>query len=121
MHRLGRLYCLFIATCLLISGVSVSHSQQPSSTDEEHAKWIASVIRTIGAIKPGTTREEMKKILQEEGGISTRTHRTYVYKQCPLIKVTVIFAAADADPSTEKPQDRVVSISRPYLEYSIMD
>lgn len=121
MHRLGRLCCLFIATCLLISGISISHSQQPSSTDKEHAKWIASAIRAIGAIKPGTTRGEMKKILQEEGGISTRTHRTYVYKQCPLIKVSIVFDATDADPSTEKPQDKVVSISRPYLEYSIMD
>lgn len=121
MHRLARLWCLFIATCLLISGISVSHSQQPSSTDEEHGKWIASVIDAIDAIKPGMTREAMKEVLQEEGGLSTRTHRTYVYKQCPYIKVNVVFAPTDADPGTEKPEDKVVSISRPYLEYRIMD
>jgi hypothetical protein len=121
MHKFASLSALFIAACLLISGTTVSHSQQPSSIDEEHTKWIASVMRAIDDIKPGMTRDEIKKVLHEEGGLSTRTHRTYVYKHCPFIKVDVVFAPADADQGTEKPEDKVVSLSRPYLEYGVMD
>lgn len=121
MRKFASVSGLFIAICLLISGTTVSHSQQPCSVDEEHTKWIASVMRAIDAIKPGMTREEMKEVLREEGGLSTRTDRTYVYKQCPLIKVKVVFTPTDADPGTENPEDKVLSISRPYLEYSVMD
>ncbi len=121
MHKFASLSALFITACLLISGTTVAHSEQPSSIDEEHTRWIASVIRAIDAIKPGMTRQEMKTIFQEEGGLSTRAQRTYVYKQCPYIKVNVVFAPVDADRGTEKPEDKVVSISRPYLEYSIVD
>ena len=69
------------------------------------------------------TREDLSKVFTAEGGLSFRLHRTYVYKQCPYIKVTVEFeAAANPDDGlTEMPEDRIAKISMPFLQYSIMD
>ena len=106
---------------VLVLGMSSGYSQQPSAMDEEHTKWIGEVMRSIETIKPGMSRGNLKKVFVEEGGLSTRAQRKYVYKTCPYIKVDVTFAPADNDKLTEKPEDKIVSISHAYLEYPVMD
>jgi hypothetical protein len=95
--------------------------------DQEHTKWIDHVMRSISTIKPGMTRKDLSRVFGVEGGLSFRTHRKYVYKHCPYIKVDVDFSAAEVseatneDASFESPDDRIIKISPPYLEYSIAD
>jgi hypothetical protein len=93
--------------------------------DQERTNWIDHVMRSISTIKPGMTRKDLFTVLTEEGGMSTRTRKTYVYRHCPYIKVDVEFSPADSDPNldalTETSDDKIVTISRPYLEYSHMD
>jgi len=94
--------------------------------DQEHTKWIDHVMRSVATIKPGMTRKDLFAVFTEEGGLSTRTRRRYVYKHCPYIKVDVEFSSvgdtdANPDAGTENPEDTIVKISQPYLEYSIMD
>ena len=79
------------------------------------------MINTTQTIKPGMTRADLKAVFVEEGGVSTRAQRKYVYKGCPYIKVDVTFDPVDDDKFVESAQDKIVSISRPYLEYSITD
>ena len=122
-----------LAVLFLVLIVSSSYAgSSPESSDQtrvedEHRKWIDQVLQSIATIKPGMTRQNLLKIFGEEGGLSTRTQRKYVYKQCPSIKVDVEFSPVDAagDGKTrqyeENPDDKIVKISRPYLEYSFSD
>ncbi|MGH9515854.1 MAG: hypothetical protein ACRD3P_09290 [Terriglobales bacterium] len=105
----------------LLFSPTVSDGQQNSTIDEAHTKWIFDVMRIIQTIKPGMNRGDLKRVFGDEGGLSTRKQRKYVYKSCPYIKVDVTFAPVDQDPSTEQAGDKIVSISHPYLEYVIMD
>jgi len=91
--------------------------------DTEHSQWVSSVLAWIADIKPGMTRKDLLGVLTTEGGLSTRAHGTYVLKQCPYIKVDVEFLAVpnEQDRLTEKPDDKIVKISRPYLEYAHAD
>jgi hypothetical protein len=66
-------------------------------------------------------RKDLLKVFGEEGGLSTRTHRTYVYKECPYVKVDAVFSVVGEPGLTESGEDRLISISRPYLAYSVMD
>jgi len=84
---------------------------------QQRTLWIAKVLKQIDLIHPGMTRRDLQETFKTEGGISTRTQQTYVYKDCPYIKVDVTFADAGA---TEA-EDRIVSISRPYLAFAVMD
>jgi hypothetical protein len=61
--------------------------------------------------------------LPKKAGLSNRTHRTFVYKDCPYIKVDVEFVSVGRkdDRITEMPADKISKISHPYLEYSVMD
>jgi hypothetical protein len=91
---------------------------------EERAKWVAKVLRQIQGIQPGMRREDVLKVFTTEGGLSTRRQRTFVYPECPYIKVDVRFKAVSPDEKdglNEDPKDIIESISRPYLAWSIMD
>lgn len=79
--------------------------------------WLAKVLRQIDSIHPGMTRKDLQSTFTTEGGISTREQQTFVYKNCPYIKVTVVFSATGA---TEA-EDRIVSISPPYLAFTVTD
>ena len=81
------------------------------------------VLESAETIKPGMTRENLMKVFTTEGGVSTRFQRTYVYKDCPYIKVRVEFEAAENpdDGLTQMPEDRITKISAPFLAYIVVD
>ena len=89
----------------------------------EQTKWVAKVLRQVTKVQPGMKREDLLKVFTTEGGLSTRLQRTYVYSECPYIKVDVRFKASDKehDALVENPDDVIEAISRPYLAWSVMD
>jgi len=115
---------------LTVAGIpaqeTVIDTRGQEQNELEHTKWIDHVMRSISTIKPGMTRRDLFTVFTGEGGISTRTRRRYVYKHCPYIKVEVEFSPANQlgsgrEATAEDPGDKIVNISRPYLEYSIAD
>jgi len=90
-----------------------------SRFDEKQTEWIAGVLKAAQSVQVGMSRSDLLKVFTTEGGISTPSQRTYVYRECPYIKVDVKFAAASR--SEEFSNDRIVKISRPYLAFSVMD
>jgi len=84
--------------------------------DWGHTQWLGNVLAWISTIKPGMTRSDLLRVFTTEGGLSTRTHRTYVLKQCPTIKVDVEFSI-----SGNEAEDKITQISRPYLDYGHFD
>jgi hypothetical protein len=117
MGRLAR----FVFLCILsVCAIAQAESHQnPSQIDREHTAWIASVLNAMKAIKVGMPRSELMKLFTTEGGLSTTLQRTYVYRQCPYIKIDVKFAALARN--GELPTDKIVEVSRPYLAWSVMD
>lgn len=90
---------------------------------QQRTYWIAKVLRQIEKVQPGMQRKDLRDILTTEGGISNRFQRTYVYVECPYIKVNVKFKAAsdEADALKEDPDDTIESVSQPFLQCSTMD
>jgi hypothetical protein len=90
---------------------------------EDHAEWVAKILREIQALKPGMTREDLLKIFTEEGGLSNRFQRRYAHRACPYIKVDVKFDWHDPEANSvkEHPQDKITQISTPFLEWTIAD
>lgn len=99
------------------------------SSPQDHVAWVAESLKQIQTIKPGMTRGDLLKVFTTEGGLSTGLQRTYVSQECPYFKVDVQFKAVgrpnhDADGRVtlqEDAKDVIVKISRPYLQFSVMD
>jgi hypothetical protein len=90
--------------------------EQSPVIDSERTEWLENVLAWIDTIKPGMTRSDLLRVFTTEGGLSTPARQTYVLKQCPIIKVDVVFSA-----SGNEAKDKITKISKPYLDYSIVD
>ena len=89
----------------------------------DHTSWIAGIMKDISTITVGMKREQLDKVFATEGGLYTRQLRTYVHRQCPYIKVDVEFrpVGSETDVHGEGLDDRIVKLSKPYLQWSISD
>ena len=111
--------------------VGVAAGQSPAKSpvvDPALTRSMDQVLKDVSSIQSGMTRAELLRVFTTEGGLSTRDEQRYVYRRCPLIKVMATFRRpADADddwggaPEEERAGDVIQSISKPFLEYSIMD
>jgi hypothetical protein len=102
---------------------------QSSRKSEEQTEWVADSLREMRKIKVGMTRGDLLKVFTTEGGLSTGLNRTYVYRECPYIKVDVEFEpvgrpARDAKGRvtlSEADEDVIKKISKPYLDWVVLD
>ena len=80
-------------------------------------------------IKSGMTRQQLLTVFTVEGGLFNGLQRTFVSQDCPYFKVDVTFRAVGRPERDgngritlrEDPRDVIVSLSRPYLQFRIMD
>ena len=108
-------------------GHTNSAGQDPCAQARE--AWVTHALEKMQSIKPDMTREDLLRVFTTEGGLSTSLHRTFVSRGCPFFKVDVEFNAAGR-PNRDKEgrvtlqedsRDMIVKVSKPYLEFSIMD
>src|ERR1035438_7258829 len=116
---------IILCLALVLSGdlfAFSSVSAQPL-TNKYLTKQISAVITECQKIKPGMTRAELLKIFTTQGGIWSAMHRTFVYRGCPYIKVDVDFTLSDPMQKgiEERPTDMINKVSKPYLEWSVID
>jgi hypothetical protein len=127
-----RLLVLALFSIIAINGstsVRLMHSANQESCAQDHRAWVTQVLEKMETIKAGMTRENLLKVFTTEGGLSTGLRRTFVSRDCPYFKVDVEFEAVgrpDRDKDgrvtlVEGSQDIIVKISRPYLQFSILD
>jgi len=117
---MGRVLGITLFCLAVTSGIAQTpNPPSESRVDLERTKWISDSLRSIQTIKVGATRAELLKLFTTEGGLSTPSRRTYVYRPCPYIKVDVRFTVSSRE--QELPTDRIVEISRPYMAWSVMD
>ncbi len=115
---------LIFTSIFLIALTYFGYSQKKADSNEKcGCQFIEAGIKDIDNVKIGMTRKNLLKTFEEEGGISTRTQRQYVYRKCPYIKVDIKFEPVGnvKDNLTESPDDKIIEISKPYLQYAIMD
>jgi hypothetical protein len=63
------------------------------------------------------------EVFDTEGGISTAKDRTFVYRRCQYVKIDVHFILSEPAQNVldERPTDTIGKVSKPYLQWSIMD
>ena len=94
-----------------------------AALNDEHTKWVVKCLIDMDKIKVGMTRADLLKVFTTEGGPSSPNAQGYVYRGCPYIKVRVTFQLVGnaPDPYPYNPNDIILSISDPFLQFSISD
>ena len=124
---------IFVSLSVFIIGGWTSTRKSQSASQEpciqDHNVWVTHALEKMETIKAGTTRAELLRVFTTEGGRSTVLRRTFVSQDCPYFKVDVEFDAVGRPNHdgqgqvtlAEDGRDIIVKISRPYLQFSIMD
>ena len=124
-----RVFVLLTSTAIGSANAFQDGRTRPVESLQDHVPWVAEVLKRMQTIEPGMTREDLLTVFTTEGGLSTGLQRTFVSRDCPYFKVDVEFRAVgrpdrDADGRVtlvEGSQDIILKISRPYLQFSIVD
>jgi hypothetical protein len=123
-----RMVSLLLALFVWIGTAAGQSPAKPLVADPALTRSMEQVLKDVSSVQSGMTRAELLRVFTTEGGLSTRDEQRYVYRRCPLIKVIVSFRRpADADddwggaPEEERAGDIIQSISKPFLDYPIMD
>jgi len=111
---------LVIASIAVVAIVAFALQAQRNDDTAGHVQWVESSLKDIQTIKVGMTRKDLLTIFTTEGGISVPQSRQFAYKKCPYFKVHVEFELSQPDKRTESPDDKIIKISKPYLEGSII-
>lgn len=126
---MSKLAYMFAASLFILLLIAAPLSAQNPQGQQEQTEWVINSLKEMKTIKVGMTRADLLKVFTTEGGLSTGLNRTYVYRKCPYIKVDVEFKpvgrpARDADGRVtlkEANEDVIKKISRPYLDWMVLD
>jgi hypothetical protein len=110
---------LVIASIFLVAFLSLALQAQRNDDTAAHVQWVENALKDIQTIKVGMTRRDLLQVFTTEGGLSSPRSRQYVYKKCPYFKVHVDFELS-GNKAVESPDDKIINISKPYIERSII-
>jgi hypothetical protein len=129
-QQFRRQFLKSLAAFSLVGGATaLSSSPDDSGSSSDHVAWVGESLKRMMTVRPGMNREQLMRVFSTEGGISMVLQRTFVSRDCPYFKVDVTFHRAkgfDANASQdqwmqERDDDLIDRVSRPYLQFSIMD
>ena len=111
---------LFLTGCLIFSGFINFEDKQAVEND---CKFIEKSIEEINTITVGIKRKDLHKLFRRDGGITGLTEERFVYGKCEFIKIDVKFAPVDKNKKfpAENPEDKIIEVSKPYLEHPFYD
>jgi hypothetical protein len=76
----------------------------------------------VRELKPGVLRSQLEKDFELDGGMQSAATSRYVLKTCHYIKIDVSFSGDGINDRTEfLPTDKMVTVSKPYLEFPVKD
>lgn len=84
----------------------------------DRVDWVAKCLKDFQTIKKGMTRQEVQERFPIDGGVSAIAIGRHRHPECPFFKVDVEFALSA---ETTSPDDKVIKISRPYIETPYLD
>ena len=108
--------------CIALFSTLVCASSRPTASDNACVA-IREALNQIRERKPGDSRVQLERSFELDGGLQVSSNSRYVFKKCPYIKVDVEFSKQGMGngASAFLPDDKIVNISRLYLEYPVGD
>ena len=119
----GLLVTMVFAIAFSISLLSVRAQAPETEIDQAHMVWVEKCLADFQTIKAGMTRSQVEAKFPVDGGISSPSSGRYTHPACPYFKIDVTFAVQRdaAGRAITGKDDKVISISKPYLETPIAD
>lgn len=97
-------------------------TRQNVPCEETSCALVRGAMEDINHIEVGTTRREVEKHFDLDGGVQFPGNTRYLYPKCHYIKVEIEFVPTDSRGNELfSPNDTVTKVSQPYLAYPAKD
>ena len=97
----------------------------PPASDADHIGWVERCLRDFALLKRGMTRQEVEGRFKLDGGLQSASPVRFTHPACPYFKIAVEFDfkrdSADQGRAVTGQGDKVIRVSKPYLEAPVMD
>ncbi len=115
-----------LLTLLLLTGCFVSFgflNADNNQVDENNCKFIEKSMEEVSTLKVGMKRKNLLKMFHQDSGISGVMDQRSVYEKCEFIKINVKFELTEKNKnfSADNPEDKIIEISKSYLEHPFYD
>ena len=111
-------FLIVILTVCVLPGTSPRAEQ---AKDEAGCAVIDQALRDYQQVKGASTRREVEKYFRRDGGFQFPAKSRYVYLKCDYLHVDVEFDLAKPAGMASAPEDKVIGISKIYVEYPATD
>ncbi|MCI0350659.1 MAG: hypothetical protein L0Z53_14645 [Acidobacteriales bacterium] len=92
---------------------------QSSFAQGDGCKVVERALKAALELTPGMIRADVEKHFKEDGGGQFNRLGRFVYRECGLIKIEVDFDVKNERGFSK--DDKIVKVSRPYIEYGTKD
>jgi len=110
---------------LTLFSVVALAEDQPEKQETQRAEWVQACLKDFESIKAGMTREQVEKKFPMDGGLQTASPTRFVHPQCRYFKIEVGFEfqrnEADGNRALMGKTDKVIAVSKPYIERPFAD
>lgn len=113
-----RLAKILISVLLL---VVLSAANPGAQTDRDACKVIQQALADYGDLKTGMTRRDVSRHFIQDDGLQFASPTRYVHPKCNYLHVDVEFELVKPTEIRFSPEDRVVKVSKLYVEYPAKD
>ena len=110
---------IFLAAFLLLP--LLASSRAPTTQDANACSVVQQALVASREIKAGATRADVERHFVRDGGVQFRQTTRYVYRQCPYLRLDVDFDVTRGAAASFSPEDKVVKVSKLYVDYSTKD
>jgi len=121
---LGIIILIFIISSIIVGSYAATKSNK-RKLNEERIAWVKKCLQDFNALKPGITRGEIEKKFRMDGGLIASPYSArFTHPSCPYFKIDVRFVSkrnADKEDLGFEKEDKVDSISKPYIERPFLD
>lgn len=116
MKTILKVFFLTLSLC-----VSAGPSPKAEQSKDVGCSMIEGALKDYQQLKSVTTRRDVEKYFRPGGGLQFPAKMRYVYPKCDYLHVDVEFELAKPAQIASLPEDKVIGVSKLYVEYPATD
>ena len=115
---------VFIISLIIVGSYAATKSDQ-EKLNRQHIEWVKKCLQDFSSIKPGMSRGEIEKKFRADGGLHDPYSVRFTHPSCRYFKIDVTFGKIrnvdDQNRGLGEKDDKVINVSKPYIERPFYD
>jgi hypothetical protein len=111
----------FLVAAVMLCMASGASPEAKESTDESTCPLIERALKDYQQVKNASSRKEVAKYFVPDGGMQFPAKTRYVYPRCSYLHVDVEFELVKPAEIAALPDDKVIGVSKLYVDYATKD